>query len=132
MKTKWMLRWCGDGGGRGCGDGLGGRRRHRGRPAAPERVGRTRSFRRCHARLVVLDGEIQNRQIFEDIDDGVRAEQQDDFFYEATLGLRLFRETDDFLGLLPASTRPAATRTSTISTTRAWAKRRKSAWATAN
>lgn len=53
-----------------------------------------------NARLVVPDGEIQNRQIFEDIDDGVRAEQQDDFFYEATLGLRLFRETDNFLGSL--------------------------------
>lgn len=86
-----------------------------------------------NARLVVPDGEIQDRQIFEDIDDGVRAEQQDDFFYEATLGpcASSARPTTSWAAC-PASIRPAATRTSTISTTRAWAKRRKSASATAS
>ncbi len=53
-----------------------------------------------NAKLVVPEGEIQDRTIFEDIDDGVRAEQEEDYFYEATLGLRLYRETDGFLASL--------------------------------
>jgi hypothetical protein len=53
-----------------------------------------------NAKLVVPDGEIQDRTIFEDINDDVRTEQLDDYFYELTLGLRLFRETDSHLASL--------------------------------
>ena len=53
-----------------------------------------------NARLVVPDGEIHDRTIFENIGDGVRQDQVDDYFYEATLGLRLYRETDNFLASL--------------------------------
>lgn len=53
-----------------------------------------------NAKLVVPDGQIQDRTIFENIGDGVRAQQVEDYYYEATIGLKLFRKTDSFLASL--------------------------------
>lgn len=54
-----------------------------------------------NVRLVVPDGEIQDRTIFEDLDnDSVENKKEDDIFYEGSLGLRAFRETDGFLASL--------------------------------
>lgn len=53
-----------------------------------------------NVRLVVPDGEIQDRTIFEDEDTGERADPEEDIFYEGTLGLRVFRDTDSFLASL--------------------------------
>lgn len=53
-----------------------------------------------NVRLVVPDGEIQDRTIFEDDDTGEASRQEDDIYFEGTLGGRLFRETDGFLASL--------------------------------
>jgi hypothetical protein len=53
-----------------------------------------------NVRLVVPDGEIQDRTIFADEDAGLDEKEEDDIFYEGTLGLRLFRDTDSFLASL--------------------------------
>ena len=53
-----------------------------------------------NARLVVPDGEIQDRQIFDDLEDAEERKQEDDIFFETSLGGRLYRQTDDFLGSL--------------------------------
>lgn len=53
-----------------------------------------------NVRLVVPQGEIQDRTIFEDTTAGDGTKQEDDIYYEGTLGLRLYRETDSFLASL--------------------------------
>lgn len=53
-----------------------------------------------NVRLVVPEGEIQDRTIFEEDDPSIEEEQEEDIFYEGTLGLRLFRQTDSFLASL--------------------------------
>ena len=53
-----------------------------------------------NVQLVVPSGEIQDRQIFEDKSIGGVSDKEDDIFFELTLGGRLFRETDRFLGEL--------------------------------
>ena len=55
-----------------------------------------------NVRLVVPEGEIQDRTIFEDEETGEGAQEEDDIYYEGTLGLRLFRDTDDFMASLSA------------------------------
>ncbi len=53
-----------------------------------------------NVRLVVPSGEIQERSIFADEDIGDVSDKEEDIFFELTLGGRLFRETDQFLGEL--------------------------------
>lgn len=56
-----------------------------------------------NVRLVVPEGEIQDRTIFEDIDstsESAKQEQEEDIFYEGTIGARLYRETDSYLASL--------------------------------
>ena len=55
-----------------------------------------------NVRLVVPEGDIQDRTIFEDPTTGERADEEDDIFYEGTIGLRAFRDTDDFLASVSA------------------------------
>ena len=55
-----------------------------------------------NVRLVVPEGEIQDRTIFEDEGTGEGAQEEDDIYYEGSLGLRLFRDTDDFMASLSA------------------------------
>lgn len=53
-----------------------------------------------NVRLVVPEGEIQDRTIFEDSDTGEGSRQEEDIYYEGALGLRAFRQTDGFLASL--------------------------------
>jgi hypothetical protein len=59
-----------------------------------------------NAKIVVPEGDIQERQIFQDEDVGGLSDKEDDIFLEYTLGGRLFRETDGFsaslIGLVQA------------------------------
>lgn len=59
-----------------------------------------------NAKIVVPEGDIQERQIFQDEDVGGLSDKEDDIFWELTLGGRLFRETDGFsaslIGLVQA------------------------------
>ncbi|HMP77605.1 MAG TPA: outer membrane beta-barrel protein [Kiritimatiellia bacterium] len=55
-----------------------------------------------NARIVVPEGEIQNRQIFQDEAVGGLSDKEDDIFFELSLGGRLFRETDRFYAALIA------------------------------
>ena len=49
-----------------------------------------------NVRLVVPDGEIQDRSIFVDDPDAEETETADDIYYELTVGGRLYRQTDSF------------------------------------
>ena len=55
-----------------------------------------------NAKLVVPDGEIQSREVFNNPDagDSDSSQTEEDFYYELTLGASLSRETDHFLGSL--------------------------------
>jgi hypothetical protein len=53
-----------------------------------------------NVRLVVPDGEIQERAIFTDDNTAAKRDTEDDIYYELTLGGRLYRETDSFLASL--------------------------------
>ncbi len=53
-----------------------------------------------NVRLVVPEGEIQDRRIFTDQPDAQEAETESDIFYELALGLRIYRETDSYYASL--------------------------------
>lgn len=53
-----------------------------------------------NVRLVVPEGEIQDRSIFEGNDPDSDENQEEDIYLEGTIGVRAYRQTDSFLGSL--------------------------------